>query len=235
MSVVNMPPGSDDSEDIEVPSIVEQIFPKLIARNNLVCSHCYRRLRRQEPFPLEAGMKYGDILAAVEYDIPRDADQHDPRSWDYHEVVRLSQRYRNTFVSASRIECGHCGGMGNIFLEEETPEGRTVERVSECDRCGGAGQLTDLGGSTARCWNCDTCSPWYRESDATRSKANAVEAACSISVTLHEYGIDHDWLHLVTKVQQLKSQPKTAGNDFEVFKFAVEQAVYRAQHFHTEQ
>ena len=62
----------------------------------------------------------------------------------------------------------------------------------------------------------------------TRSKQNARDAAVNLTTTLHELGVDHDWVHLVERVVELKSQPDTAGNDFECFRCATAEAIRAA-------
>ncbi|MFD1512444.1 hypothetical protein [Halomarina rubra] len=111
------------------------------------------------------------------------------------------------------------------FVDEEIPEESTRfdildreyylrERIA--DRLERA---TSEHGTTAACWNCGTTSP--RRSPPTRSAVEARRAATGLTVTLDEYGVDHDWVRLVDEVEELKRTPRYAGNDFETFRAAV--------------
>jgi len=119
------------------------------------------------------------------------------------------------------------------YVEEDLPEGAKwdyldreyFESVKIHDRLGRA--YTDSG-KGSYCTGCGTMDP--HRSPPTRSAERARDDAVQLTVTLHEYGIDHDWVHLVERVQELKRQPETAGDDFECFKRATAEAVVRAQH-----
>lgn len=78
------------------------------------------------------------------------------------------------------------------------------------------------------CWNCGSIDT-SRTPSETRSREAAIAAAASISTTLHEYGVGHDWLYLLGRVRDLKRRPSTAGNDFEVFRTAVAGAIEAVQ------
>lgn len=64
----------------------------------------------------------------------------------------------------------------------------------------------------------------------TRSLDDALRAAGGISQTLQEMEVAHDWLILFDRVQEFKQRPALAGNDFELFRRAVAQAVHIARH-----
>ncbi|QBI90084.1 CxxC motif protein [Halobacterium phage ChaoS9] len=119
------------------------------------------------------------------------------------------------------------------FVEEDLPDGSEwnyldreyFESIKLEERLGRT--YTDAGKGTY-CTGCGTMDP--HRSPSTRSAERARDDAVQLTVTLHEYGVDHDWVHLVERVQELKRQPETAGNDFECFKRATAEAVVRAQH-----
>lgn len=119
------------------------------------------------------------------------------------------------------------------FVEEDLPDGAKwdyldreyFESIELHDRLGPA--YTDAGKSSY-CTGCGTMDP--HRSPPTRSAERARDDAVQLTVTLHEYGVDHDWVHLVERVQELKREPETAGDDFECFKRATTEAVVRAQH-----
>ena len=119
------------------------------------------------------------------------------------------------------------------FVEEDLPEGAKwdyldreyFESIKIHDRLDRA--YTDDGKGTY-CTGCGTMDP--HRSPSTRSAERARDDAVQLTVTLHEYGVDHDWVHLVERVLELKRQPETAGDDFECFSRATAEAVVRAQH-----
>jgi hypothetical protein len=78
-------------------------------------------------------------------------------------------------------------------------------------------------GKTSYCRNCGTMDP--HRTPTTRSKQNARDVAINLTTTLHELGIDHDWVYLVERVVELKSQPDTAGDDFACFRRATAEAI----------
>jgi hypothetical protein len=73
--------------------------------------------------------------------------------------------------------------------------------------------------SSQACWNCGILET--HRSPPTLSKEDAVERAANISVTLREYNVAHDWMLLLGRVKDLKSDPSMAGNDYKVFCRAV--------------
>lgn len=111
------------------------------------------------------------------------------------------------------------------FVDEEIPPG--VLRFDILDReyylreriADRIEHATSETGTTGACWNCGTTNP--RRSPPTRSAEEARSAACGLSVTLDEYGIAHDWMRLLDRVEKLKRTPRYAGNDFETFRAAV--------------
>ena len=116
------------------------------------------------------------------------------------------------------------------FVDEVLPDGHRwdlldreyFESVREPERLGHA--YTEEG-RESYCTGCGTMSP-YR-SPPPRPAARARDVAVQLSVTLHEFGIAHDWIHLAERVQKLKQQPELAGNDFECFRRATEEAIER--------
>lgn len=116
------------------------------------------------------------------------------------------------------------------FVDEVLPDGHRwdlldreyFESVREPERLGHA--YTEEG-RESYCTGCGTMSP-YR-SPPPRPAARARDVAVQLSVTLHEFGIAHDWIHLAERVQELKQQPELAGNDFECFRRATEEAIER--------
>ena len=115
------------------------------------------------------------------------------------------------------------------FVDEEFPPG--VRRFDILDReyyarrriADRVEEATSEHGTTGACWNCGTTSP--RRSPPTRSALEARRAATGLSVTFDEYGIIHDWVRLLTRVEELKRTPRYAGNDFETFRAAVTAAI----------
>mgnify|MGYP006875060278 FL=1 len=117
------------------------------------------------------------------------------------------------------------------FVDEVLPEGHRwdlldreyFESVREPKRLERA--YTEEG-KESYCTGCGTMSP-YR-SPPPRSADRARDVAVQLSVTLHEFGIAHDWVHLAKRVQELKQRPEMAGNDFDCFSQATEEAIDRA-------
>jgi hypothetical protein len=165
-------------EGFEIPDDPADIFPTLLERNDRVCRRCYKRLRRQESFPQDAGVRYSRILSFVEASNP----------------------------------------------DDERADREFLERVEIPDRVG-RGYTED--GKTTFCANCGTTEP--HRTPPTRSATEAREVAINLSTTLQELGVAHDWLLLVRLVEEMKSRPKWAGNDFEVFRRATAKAVERAR------
>ena len=138
-------------------------------------------------------------------------------------------RRKATFPRNAGLDYGHLLS----YVDHVLPEGAKwdlldreyYESLTLPQRVGSA--HTD-DGQTSYCTNCGTMDP--HRTPETRSKQNARDAAVNLTTTLHELGVDHDWVHLVERVVELKSQPDTAGNDFECFKRATTEAVVRAQH-----
>lgn len=81
-------------------------------------------------------------------------------------------------------------------------------------------------GKESYCTGCGTMSP--NRSPPPRSADRARDVAVQLSVTLHEFGIANDWVHLVDRVQELKRTSELAGNDFECFRRATAEAIERA-------
>lgn len=116
------------------------------------------------------------------------------------------------------------------FVEEELPEGSNwnlldreyFESIRERDRLASA--WTDEG-KTSYCTGCGTMDP--HRSPPPRSVERARDTAAQLSMTLHEFGIGHDWVHLLKRIQDLKQTPDLAGNDFECFRMATAEAIQR--------
>lgn len=101
------------------------------------------------------------------------------------------------------------------------------ETVQLPDRLLGAHPPTEgAHESTTACAHCGEVD--HHRTPPPRSKRDAVDAAINVSVTLEEYGVRVDWVHLVERVRELKSQPGLAGDDFEVFGRATSEAVDKA-------
>ena len=148
-----------------------------------------------------------------------------------HVCQECFQRHRRFEGFPWEVGIEHHGILA--FVEEDLPDGAKweyldreyFESVEIHDRLGRA--FTD-DGQTSFCTGCGTMD--QHRSPPTRSAERARDAAVNLTTTLHELGVDHDWFHLVERVVELKSQPDTAGNDFECFKRATTEAVVRAQH-----
>lgn len=117
------------------------------------------------------------------------------------------------------------------FVDEELPPGaewdyldrQYFESIKLPDRLERVYTEDGKGTYCSGCGNMET-----HRSPSTRPVSRARDAAIQLSVTLHEYGIDHDWIRLVERVQELKREPETAGNDFECFRMAVADAIQSA-------
>lgn len=103
------------------------------------------------------------------------------------------------------------------FYEDDLVEDRNV-------RAHPPGESADT--SSRACWNCGTVET--HRTPPTRTREEAVEAAAGISVTLDEYGVEHDWLFLLGRVDELKRDPDYAGDDFATFERAVAEAIVAA-------
>jgi hypothetical protein len=129
-------------------------------------------------------------------------------------------------------EAGRDYGRILSFVESSVPDGADdasldrefLERVELPERVA-RGHTED--GRTTYCANCGTTEP--HRTPPTRSAGEARDAAINLSSTLRELGVAHDWLLLVRLVEEMKSRPKWAGDDFEVFRRATAGAVRRAR------
>jgi len=116
------------------------------------------------------------------------------------------------------------------FVDEELPgdsrrnlvDREYFESIRERDRLGSA--WTDEG-KTSFCTGCGTMDT--HRSPPPRSVERARDTAAQLSMTLHELGIGHDWVFLIERIQDLKQTPDLAGNDFECFRRATEEAIER--------
>lgn len=101
-----------------------------------------------------------------------------------------------------------------------------VERVTVPDALDEAyGEVAE--GTTTCCATCGTLEP--HRSPPTRSRKDARRHAINLSSTLQALGVCHDWLFLVGLVDELKTRPAYAGNDFETFRDAVSRSVEKAR------
>lgn len=110
-------------------------------------------------------------------------------------------------------------------LEHQDDDGR-LGRYFETEPLGD--RTTDAhppgeGSGTSTACSCGAVEP--HRSPPTRSRSDAVDAAFGISRTLHEFGVNHGTPLLVGEVSRLKTEPETAGNDFETFRRATARAV----------
>jgi len=170
-----------DDDALDIPDDPGRVFGEVVERNDRVCRHCYRRLRRKATFPRNVGLDYGEILSFVDHVLPQ-GSRFNLLDREYYERVELPQR------------------LGDAY---------------------------DDDGHTSYCRNCGSMDP--HRTPPTRSKQDARDAAVNLTTTLHELGIDQDWVHLVERVLELKSQPDTAGDDFTCFQCATAEAIERAQ------
>lgn len=144
------------------------------------------------------------------------------------ECFRLLRRYER-FPSEVGLDHGDILAFVDYDLPEGKPHWNTVDReyfesLTESDRLE---QCYTDDGETSFCTGCGTIDP--HRSPSTRSAVHARDVAIQLTMTLHELGIDHDWIHLVERVAELKREPKTAGNDFECFCRATAEAIARAR------
>ena len=155
-------------------------------------------------------------------------EQNDQVCRNCYRRLRTRERYPNVqgdrhhdryaFVDYELPSGSRFDVLDRVYYEDVELPGRTERAYPPADQA--------ASGSRA-CWNCGAID--YHRTPPTRSKRGAVEAAINVSITLHEFGIDHDWLYLVGRVQDLKSQPSTAGDDFACFGRAVSEAVDAAR------
>ena len=99
---------------------------------------------------------------------------------------------------------------------------RYTETVKHPDRFESAAPPGEETGTTTAC-RCGAIET--HRTPNTRSREDALRAAGGISQTLTELEVAHDWLVLFDRVRVFKQQPALAGDDFEVFRRAVGQAV----------
>jgi hypothetical protein len=143
------------------------------------------------------------------------------------ECFRLLRRWER-FPDEKGDDHGDVLAFVEYDLPEHAPHWSIADReyyesVRERDRLD---RTHSPDGETTYCTNCGTTSP--HRSPSTRSLEDARDAAATLSVTLHELGIAHDWVHLVERVQTLKREPDTAGDDFACFSRATAAAIDRS-------
>jgi len=144
------------------------------------------------------------------------------------ECYRLLRRYDRVPLEFG-LDYGEILAFVEYDLPETQPDWNIVDRayfeaVTELDRLE---ECHTDDGKTSFCTGCGTMTP--HRSPSTRSATRARDVAIQLTVTLHELGIDHDWIHLVERVAELKREPETAGNDFECFRRATADAIARAR------
>ena len=125
------------------------------------------------------------------------------------------------------------GGLNSVpllsFVEatnpgDAPPDREFLERLDLPDRLERG--YTAEGRETI-CAECGACDP-YRW-PPTRSVEDARDHAINLSWTLSELGIQHDWLLLVHVVEIGRSRSACGGDDRELFRQAVSEAVQRAR------
>ncbi|WP_323192400.1 hypothetical protein [Halostella sp. PRR32] len=102
-------------DELSIPERPHRVFPALV-ESDCLCQQCYRRLKRTERYPDEAGRSHGDIAAWVE---PRETDTLDHELLDrvWSEQVEIAERSPRAYVpdepaaSASTRSCWHCGAL----------------------------------------------------------------------------------------------------------------------------
>ncbi|GGK74634.1 hypothetical protein [Haloarcula sebkhae] len=100
------------SDRTEQPLSPDRVFAVAIERNDGVCKHCYRRLRRREEVPHEIGYSHRDIQAFVDEELPN-GSRFDILDRKYYEYVRLPQRLEDAHPPDESHDdtsaCWYCG------------------------------------------------------------------------------------------------------------------------------
>jgi hypothetical protein len=140
------------------------------------------------------------------------------------KCFRLLRRWER-FPSEAGEDYGDLLAFVEYDLPEHQPYWNVTDReyyesLKEPDRLG---RTHSPDGETSYCRTCGTMTP--NRSPPTRSIDEARDTAVTLTVTLHEFGIEHDWVHLVERVQELKREPETAGDDFACFTRATAEAI----------
>lgn len=169
-------------------------------------------------------------LVDDELDIPEDPTEVFPEVAERNNRVCRNCYRRLRRKAAFPWPAGEDYGSVLAYVDFDAPSGRPGERLGEYyERLKLPQRLESAhtdGGSTLYCTNCGSMDP--HRTPSTRSKTEARDAAITLSTTLHEFGVDHDWVHLVERVRELKSQPNTAGDDHHCFTQATADAIDRA-------
>lgn len=131
MSVVsnNSPTSSPDA--VEIPDDPGSVFGAVIERNECVCRHCYRRLKRKEPYPHSAGDDHGELVTWVTYDLPEDEPDWNTADREYFETPRIPDRNPKAYVPdepAADAETRHCWNCGTTE-PHRTPKTRSREEA----------------------------------------------------------------------------------------------------------
>jgi len=158
-------------------------------------------------------------------DLPRD-----PGSV-FKALVSSDRLCQHCFRRLRRLEeFPHETGYANreilAYVEEVLPDGSSAFDILDREYYESVElpeRLNTTVGEGSYCTNCGSLDP-HRSPD-TRSKEDARNHAINLSTTLHELGINHDWMVLVAQVVVAKSNPSTAGDDFECFRRATEKAI----------
>lgn len=111
--------------------------------------------------------------------------------------------------------------LDTVYYEQPTIPGRSP-RAYPPTRSGAANELR----GARHCWNCGDFDP---QTPPTRTTNELQDIAPNVSMTLTEYGINHDWPLLCSLIPKLKRSSTTNGDDHEVLKHAVSLAIQRAQ------
>lgn len=107
------------------------------------------------------------------------------------------------------------------YFEQPTIPGRSPKAYPPSK----TGAANELRGSRY----CRECGEFDAERPPTRSIAQLHDVAANVSMTLTEYGVTHDWLLLMALIADLKRSPVTDGDDHEVLKRAVAEAIRKAK------
>jgi len=116
-----------DDDKLEIPDDPDRVFGEVVERNDRVCKHCYRRLRRKVTFPRDVGLDHGDLMSFVEHVLP------DGAKWNlldrkYYERVELPQRVEGVYDDTGKSRyCTNCGTVDT----HRTPPTRSKEQAFE--------------------------------------------------------------------------------------------------------
>jgi hypothetical protein len=129
--------------ELSIPEAPHEVFPALVESDSL-CQQCYRRLKRSEPYPDEAGHSHGDVAAWVEGRVP-DGAEHELLDREWSEQVEIAERSPRAYVpdepaaSASTRSCWNCG----VLNPHRSPSTRSQDEADKAAR-GLSRSLTEL-------------------------------------------------------------------------------------------